>query len=151
MNTNKKTACGAIFISAKTGRVLLNLRSPTKSHGLTWGLWGGMVEKNETPFSGLIREFSEEIGFVPEIEKINPFDVFNSDDGHFTYYSFIVIVDDEFIPKINGEAVGYCWTKLGVWPTPMHEGAKETLCNDHSINKMEKILKIFKDCHEKRD
>ena len=149
MDKLKKTACGAIFLSANTGRVLLNLRAPYKTHALTWCLWGGMVESGETPYEGLLREISEEVGFIPEIAKINPFDVFQSDDEHFRYYSFVCVVDDEFIPTINKEAVGYCWTKLGIWPQPMHLGAVETLCNDHSIEKLNTILKNYKMCNEK--
>lgn len=135
-----KIACGAIFISAQTERVLLNLRSPYKTHKLTWSLWGGMVEGNESPKDCLMREIEEEMGFVPDIKRINPFDVYESDDGHFRYYSFICVVDEEFIPEINKEAVGYCWTKLGIWPTPMHQGARITLCNNDSLAKLHTIL-----------
>lgn len=147
VNKIKKVACGAIFISADTNRVLLNLRAPYKSHALTWCLWGGMVEEGESPKDCLMREIYEEIGFVPEIEKINPFDVFESQDKHFRYYSFVCVVDSEFIPRINNEAVGYCWTKLGIWPSPMHQGAVETLCSDHSISKLNLILANYNESH----
>lgn len=141
MTTNKqKTACGAIFLSANTKRVLLNLRAPYKTHQLTWSLWGGMVEGKESPKECLLREIYEEMGYIPAIKKINPFDVYESNDGHFRYYSFICVVDNEFIPEINREAVGYCWTKLGVWPEPMHQGAKITLCNNNSLAKLETIV-----------
>jgi len=136
----KKTACGTIFIAANTGRVLLNLRSPYKSHNLTWSLWGGMVEGDESIKDCLFRELAEEMGFVPNIKKINPFDIYESKDKHFRYYSFVCVVDSEFIPQINKEAVGYCWTKLGIWPTPMHEGAEITLCNEKSMSKLHTIL-----------
>ena len=145
-----KTACGAIFVSQSSGRVLLNLRAPYKSHALTWGLWGGMVEQGETPIQCLRREVLEEVGFLPDVEKINPFDIFTSRDGHFTFYSYICVVSDEFIPKINQEAVGYCWTRIGTWPSPMHEGAKCTLCNADSADKILKILNNSID-HEKHN
>lgn len=137
---DKKEAYGTIFLSKKTGRVLLNLRSQTKTYKLTWGLWGGMSEPGETPKQCLIREFKEEMGFVPDIDKIYPFDIYESNDKKFRYYSFICVVDDEFIPVLNDESDGYCWTKLGVWPKPMHEGAKITLCNKKSIEKLKTIL-----------
>lgn len=140
MDKIKKIACGAIFLSSDTGRVLLNLRAPYKSHALTWCLWGGMVESGESTYECLLREISEEVGYVPEIHKVNPFDVFESDDGHFRYYSYICVVGEEFIPNINKEAVGYCWTKLGTWPTPMHQGARLTLCNKESLSKLNDIL-----------
>jgi 8-oxo-dGTP pyrophosphatase MutT (NUDIX family) len=140
MDNISKMACGAIFLCSSTGRVLLNLRSPYKTHQLHWSLWGGMVEGSETPIECLLREIGEEVGFTPDITKINPFDVFESNDGHFRYYSYICVVDDEFIPNINKEAVGYCWTKLGVWPTPMHRGAKVTLCNPKSLRRLNLII-----------
>lgn len=140
MTLEKKTACGAIFIAANTGRVLLNLRAPYKSHRLTWSLWGGMVEGNESPKECLVREMEEEMGFVPDINKFYPYDVYESKDKHFRYYSFICVVQDEFNPELNQEAVGYCWTKLGIWPSPMHNGARITLCNKKSLAKLETIL-----------
>lgn len=136
----KKEACGAIFISKKTGRVLLNLRAPDKTFRLKWSLWGGMMEHQETPKECLLREMSEEMGSIPNINKIYPYDVYESRDKNFKYYSFICIVDDEFIPVLNDESVGYCWTKLGIWPSPMHEGARQTLCNEESLKKLHLIL-----------
>lgn len=144
MDTKNKIACGAIFVCAKTERVLLNLRAPYKSHALTWCLWGGMVEDGESPYDCLCREISEEVGYIPNIEKTNPFDVFESNDKHFRYYSYICVVEDEFIPDINKEAVGYCWSKLGIWPTPLHQGANHTLNNSESIDKIKTILERHK-------
>lgn len=126
----QKSGAGALFISAKTGQVLLSLRAPYKTHKLTWGLWGGMLEENETPKEALFRECEEEMGFVPDIEKIYPFDIYESRDKEFRYYTFICIVDEEFLPQLNKETVGYAWLKLGVWPKPMHIGAKNTLCTE---------------------
>lgn len=136
----KKEACGTIFISKNTGRVLLNLRAPNKTFQLKWSLWGGMMEGNETPKECLLREMSEEMGFIPDINKIYPFDIYESDDKNFRYYSFICVVDDEFNPILNDESVGYSWCKLGIWPKPMHEGARITLCNDESLKKLRLIL-----------
>ena len=136
----RKDACGAIFLSKKTGRVLLNLRAPYKSHNLCWSLWGGMKVDGETPKDCLLRELSEEMGFVPDIDKIYPYDIYESNDKSFRYYSYICVVDDEFNPILNEESVGYCWTKLGIWPVPMHQGAKVTLCNKKSLSKLKIIL-----------
>lgn len=120
--------------------MLLNLRAPYKTHNLTWSLWGGMMEGNETPKECLEREMAEEMGFVPDISKFYPFDVYQSRDKHFKYYSFVCIVEEEFIPIINKESVGYCWTNLGIWPKPMHQGARVTLCNNKSLEKLKLIL-----------
>jgi len=139
-STNVKTGVGSLIIASSTGRVLFNLRSPDKTYGLCWSLWGGMVEPNETPKDALLREFSEEMGFVPVLQKIYPFDIYESKDKEFRFVSFVTIVDHEFIPQINHEAVGYCWVNLGVWPKPMHSGARKSFCSKKSEDKLKIIL-----------
>lgn len=135
-----KVGVGTIFVSTKTRHVLLNLRAPHKTHSLQWSLWGGMVEPGEQPKDALLRELSEEMNFVPDIEKIYPFDLYQSRDGHFSYYSFVCIVEDEFIPILNSESCGYCWLELGNWPSPMHQGARISFCNSKAVNKIQLML-----------
>lgn len=138
-----KTAAGAIFLCVKTNRVLLNLRSPHKTHKLHWSLWGGMAENTESPTECLLREINEEVGFVPEMCKIYPFDIYESRDKSFRYYTFVCVVAEEFVPEINSEAVGYCWCKLGVWPKPLHEGIRNTF----TTHKGQTLLEIIADQH----
>lgn len=143
MNNNilpEKTGVGTLFISIKTKRTLLNLRAPHKTHSMCWSLWGGMIEGHEQPKDALLRELREEMNFVPDIEKIYPFDVYQSKDKHFKYYSFISIVSDEFIPELNNESCGYCWVDLFVWPKPMHQGAKISFCNLKAEERIKMIL-----------
>lgn len=139
-NLPTKIGVGTIFISTKTNRVLLNLRAPHKTHSMCWSLWGGMMESGEQPKDALLRELTEEMGFVPEIEKIYPFDIYQSKDGHFKYYSFVCIVVDEFVPELNHESCGYCWINLGDWPKPMHQGARISFCNTKALDKIRIIL-----------
>jgi ADP-ribose pyrophosphatase YjhB (NUDIX family) len=134
--TTNKIGVGTIFVSTKTRRVLLNLRAPHKTHSM----WGGMMEDGEQPKEALLRELTEEMGFVPDIERIYPFDVYQSKDKHFKYYSFVCIVEDEFVPELNDESCGYCWIDLGQWPKPMHQGAKISFCNMKAIDKLKIIL-----------
>jgi 8-oxo-dGTP pyrophosphatase MutT (NUDIX family) len=135
-----KVGVGTIFVSVDTGRVLLNLRAPHKTHAMQWSLWGGMIESGEQPRDALFRELSEEMGFVPDIEKIYPFDVYQSRDRHFRYYSFVCVVLEEFIPILNHESCGYCWVSLGEWPRPMHQGARVSFCNLKAVEKIRLIL-----------
>lgn len=139
LNINK-IGVGTIFVSCKTKRILLNLRAPHKTHSMCWSLWGGMMESNESPKEALLRELSEEMGFIPEITKIYPFDVYQSKDKHFKYYSFVCIVNDEFIPILNSESCGYLWINFGQWPKPMHQGAKISFCNTKSQEKLEMLI-----------
>jgi hypothetical protein len=80
------------------------------------------------------------MGFVPDIERIFPFDVYQSKDKHFKYYSFLTLVEDEFIPELNVESCGYCWIDLGQWPKPMHQGAKTSFCNEKAIERIKLAL-----------
>jgi len=139
-NIPTKIGVGTVFLSSKTKRLLFNLRAPYKTHSLSWSLWGGMLENKENPKEALLRELSEEMGFVPSIEKIYPFDVYQSKDGHFKYYSFVTVVSEEFIPILNKESCGYCWINIGQWPKPMHQGARISFCNDKSLEKLQMIL-----------
>ena len=143
IDRQSKTGVGTIFVSTKTQRVLLNLRAPYKTHSLTWSLWGGMMEDNEHPKMALLRELTEEMNFVPDIERIFPFDVYQSKDKHFKYYSFISIVEEEFIPILNKESAGYGWFNLFQWPKPMHQGAKISFCNLKSEDRIKMILSEF--------
>lgn len=138
--STNKTGVGTIFVSTKTYRVLLNLRAPHKTHSMCWSLWGGMIEDGEQPKDALLRELSEEMGFVPDIEKIYPFDVYQSKDKHFKYYSFVSIVTDEFVPILNEESCGYCWIDLGEWPKPMHQGARISFCSQKAVEKIRVML-----------
>lgn len=139
-NEISKIAVGTLFVSTKTKRVLLNLRAPHKTHSMCWSLFGGMMEDGEQPKEALLRELTEEMGFIPDIEKIYPFDIYQSKDKHFKYYSFISVVIDEFIPELNYESCGYGWIDLGIWPKPMHQGARISFCSLKAIDKIQIIL-----------
>lgn len=138
--TQNKMGVGTIFVSTRSKRVLLNLRSPHKTHSMCWSLWGGMVEKDEQPKDALLRELTEEMNFIPDIEKIYSFDVYQSRDKHFKYYSFVCIVEEEFVPELNNENCGYCWVDLGIWPRPMHQGARISFCNLKAEERIRLIL-----------
>lgn len=135
-------AAGVVFLAKDTGRCLLQLRNSDKRFKNTWGFWGGIMERGETPYECIQRELTEEIGFVPELQKLNPIDVYQSKDKKFYYYSFVAVVDKEFIPKLNGESAGYAWVDIGVWPQPLHNGARLTLNKNGGTDKLHTILKI---------
>ena len=137
------TAAGVVFLAKDTGRCFLQLRNSDKRFKHTWGFWGGILEGSETPYECIQRELEEEIGFVPELQKLNPIDVFQSKDKKFYYYSFVYVVDKEFQPpKLNGESAGYAWVDIGTWPQPLHNGAKVTLTKNGGTDKLHTILSI---------
>lgn len=135
-------AAGVVFLAKETGRCLLQLRNSDKRYKNTWGFWGGMIERGETPYEAIQRELTEEIGFVPELAKLNPIDVYQSKDKNFYYYSFVAVVEKEFTPKLNNESAGYAWVDIGRWPQPLHQGAKLTLTRNKGTDKLLTILKI---------
>jgi mutator protein MutT len=138
-------AAGVLFLTKDTGRCLLQLRNSDKRYKNTWGFFGGIIEQGETPFECLQRELTEEIGFMPQLEKLNPIDVYQSRDKNFLYYSFVAVVEKEFSPTLNRESAGYAWVDIGQWPRPLHQGAKITLGTNGGTDKLHTILDIHTD------
>ena len=136
------TAAGVVFLAQETGRCLLQLRNSDKRYKHTWGFWGGMMENGETPFESIQRELKEEIGFVPDMTKLNPIDIYQSRNKKFYYYSFAYVTKTEFMPELNSESAGYAWVNIGVWPKPLHQGAYNTLMRNGGADKLQKILDI---------
>ena len=133
-------ASGCCFLALDTGRIMLQQRSKKSSHPLTWSFWGGKLESGETPIQALMREINEEVGFVPEILKIQPLDVFLSDDKKFMYHTFVIITPNEFKPKINHESKAYKWCDISKFPKPLHQGARRTLTDKNNLKKLELIV-----------
>jgi len=132
-------ASGCLVLAMDTGRIMLQQRSGDTSHPRTWGFFGGKAEKDERPLQTLLRELEEEIGLLPDIQKVYPLNKFTSPDKNFVYNTFVVTVYDEFVPQLNDESNGFCWVKMGNWPRPLHNGAKAQLYNKDIIKKIKTI------------
>jgi 8-oxo-dGTP pyrophosphatase MutT (NUDIX family) len=115
---------GVMFCAASTKRHLFLLRN---SRNNEWGLPGGKVEKSESLKQALHRECVEEIQYWPDSAKLFPIQQFNSDDGKFIYHTFYCIVDEEFVPILNHEHIGYAWVNNDTYPKPLHRGLFNTL------------------------
>lgn len=120
-------SAGALFKCTKTDRYFFLLRSSNSSYPSRWGLVGGKVHHNELILEGLTREISEEIGFVPQIDKWVAFNCFTSMDKKFCYHSILLLTPDEFIPQLNHENDGYAWVKIDNPPKPLHPRLKEVI------------------------
>jgi len=125
-NINRiNNSVGILFCALKTNRHLFLLRNDKKIN--TWGLPGGKVERGESLKTALERECNEEIQFwVPNI-KLFPIEQFTSEDKRFVYHTFYSFIDNEFIPKLNHEHIGYCWVDMNLYPKPLHRGLFNTL------------------------
>lgn len=140
---NNKIVCsGTLFYTLDTNRFLFLHRAQGKRANL-WGLVGGTNENTETPWEGLQREISEEIGFVPKIVKTLPLESFISTDDKFYFHTYLCIVKEEFIPKLNSEHNGYAWVSFNMWPKPLHHGLKNTLQSKINIKKLETVFKTI--------
>jgi 8-oxo-dGTP pyrophosphatase MutT (NUDIX family) len=133
-------AAGTIFISLTTKRVLLNFRSNDVKSPKTWGFIGGKVNSNERILEGLSREIREEIGFIPQYKAVFPLDIYNTIDKRFSYYTYAILVEDEFVPFINRESGGWGWFDIDCLPKPLHAGCKAVLLHNDFAANFEKIL-----------
>ena len=141
---NNIVCSGALFYAKSTGRFLFVQRTKTKTVG-QWGLVGGMSEQGETPWKALEREIKEEIGQTHgKFEKIIPLELFTSKDEKFYFHTFIVVVDKEFTPQLNGEHSGYAWCNFKSYPKLLHVGLRNTLQNKVNQTKIETVVEVVK-------
>lgn len=138
---NKIICSGALFYTLDTNRFLFLYREQGKSNNL-WGLVGGTNEDKETPWAGLQREIEEELGILPDIKKTVPLETFVSNDKHFSFHTYLCVIEKEFIPSLNKEHSGYAWVSFGKWPKPLHNGLSNTLRNKTNQTKLETVIKL---------
>jgi 8-oxo-dGTP pyrophosphatase MutT (NUDIX family) len=133
--------CGALIYSASTKRYLFLLRNQ-KRHAGSWGLVGGGVELGESPAQALHREIQEEIGTV-NINKIIPLEKFTSDNNNFEYHTYLITVDNEFVPQLNNEHRGYAWTSIDDHPKPLHPGVWRTFSFKSIVDKIKTVETVI--------
>jgi 8-oxo-dGTP pyrophosphatase MutT (NUDIX family) len=134
---------GGVFLAKATKRFLLLQRTQLKTRG-SWGLVGGKHEKSDaSPLDALTREISEELGNVPKIDKIIPLDLYSSGDKLFNYNTYIILIENEFIPILNSEHSSYAWCSYNNWPKPLHSGVNNTFNNKITKGKLELLLNLI--------
>ena len=132
---------GALFYSLQSKRFLLLHRTQSKQNRV-WGLVGGMTT-NELAWTGLKREIQEEIGSLPDIKKTIPLETFVSTDSKFQFHTYLCVIKEEFIPKLNDEHDGYAWVSFGKWPKPLHLGLRNTLQNKTNQTKLKTVFDLI--------
>jgi 8-oxo-dGTP pyrophosphatase MutT (NUDIX family) len=137
------TCSGGLFLSKNTKRFLFLLRDKGKTAN-TWGFVGGKKEPIDlTPYDTLTREINEEVGKTPVIKKVIPLEHYMSNDQHFSYNTYVLLIDNEFIPQLNNEHSGYAWCSYEGFPKPLHQGVKTSLNNKYIKDKLEIILTLI--------
>ena len=138
------TCSGGLFLAKDTQRFLFLLRAQGKTAG-TWGLVGGKKEPTDvTAYDALLREIQEEIGAAPDNIKPVPLEWYSSRDDLFSYHTYVMIVEHEFIPVLNEEHTGYCWVGINDWPRPLHSGVRNTLISKTIKGKIQTILDVIR-------
>lgn len=134
--------CGALIYAKSTNRYLFLLRNKSKHSG-SWGIAGGKIDDGETVIQGLVREIQEEIGVNYTNRKFIPLETFTADNHKFVYYTFLVSVDEEFVPHLNDEHRGYCWVNLEDYPKPLHPGLWRSFNFDIVMKKIKTLETIL--------
>ncbi|MET8098126.1 NUDIX hydrolase [Streptomyces sp. NPDC005236] len=92
-------------------RYLLRQRAAGTRHAGTWGLPGGALRWEEPPYTGALREATEELGALPALK---PRVIGIDDHGGWKYFTAVVDVAAPFaLPGGDGDGVAYRWCTEG--------------------------------------
>lgn len=142
VDTSPVEGVGTFIYCTATNRYLFLLRN-TKKYAGTWGLAGGGIEAGEHLLDSLHRELREEIGYDFTQTKVIPIEKFTSDDNYFSYHTFLIAVDEEFVPVLNSEHRGFCWVGLDDHPRPLHPGVWRTINFASIIEKIKTVEAVL--------
>jgi len=142
MDSSLIEGVGTFIYSTSTGRYLFLLRNSSKYSG-TWGLAGGKIDANEQILESLYRELREELGYDFANDKVIPIEKFTSDNGNFSYHTFLIPVEEEFTPVLNYEHRGYSWVCLEDHPKPLHPGVWRTINFKSVIDKIKTLETVL--------
>jgi len=140
--TDKIVCSGALIYAKTTGRFLLLQKSRGKHSG-TWGLVGGTNVEGETPWQGLQREITEEIGAHPKIIKTIPLETFVSNDKVFNFHTYLCVIENEFVPILSDEHQGWAWSTIDYTPKPLHQGLRNSFSNRIVKTKIKTIFDLL--------
>ena len=132
-------AAGIMFLNTD-GEVLLLQRGKNSDWAGAWCFPGGKIELGETPEQAAMRECVEEIGMLPEGERISwtrriatdvsPMSIAAEDSPGtepVDYTTFLQRVPARFTPTLNDEHAAWAWCKVSAPTDMLHPGTKISL------------------------
>lgn len=134
-----RKGAGGLIYARSTKRFLLGYRSAYVQEPHTWGVFGGAIDAREDPAQAVQREIAEEIGYSGPID-MSPLYLFRDAKSGFTYQNFLVMVPDEFKPRLNWEHAEAEWFPFGKWPKPLHFGVREILRNSQAVSLLKGLV-----------
>lgn len=138
MEFSALNAVGVWFYSVATDRYLYLMRKDHR-HPENWALPGGKIHAGESLLTAIERECQEELGFMPVCISLSPLEKFTNTKANFAYHTFFAVVNEEFVPRLNHEHLGYAWIAAGTWPRNMHPGLWSTVNFDAVKEKIDCI------------
>jgi len=123
-----KAGAGALVFSLNTSRFLIGHRSSMVEQPNTWGTFGGAIDSDEQPLKAAIREVVEETGLsLNDIVDSKLVYTFEHPESGFRYFNYIVVVEDEFTPRLNWENQEAKWFECHDIPQPIHFGLQSLI------------------------
>jgi 8-oxo-dGTP diphosphatase len=119
MNTNSG-AWMVIYCKPKQ-TFLFGKRGTKKRKSRLWDLFGGHLEPDEDPRSGVLREVREEAGLDLTDSRIIPYSsegygTLGFFSGIRTMYYYLMVTAEEFAPTLDYEHSAYGWYRLDALP-----------------------------------
>lgn len=112
-----------VILTTSEGLALFLLRSKKGDYPISWALPGGKIEEGETAEEAALRETEEETGHKIGTRLVQIHNHLWNEKVDFT--TFEAMVDEPFIPIIDGEHLGFAWAPLDNPPEPLHPGVSD--------------------------
>lgn len=132
-----RSGAGCMVMCRRSGKFLFCLRPEGLPAGGTWSLWGGKSEGRETPSQTAVREVREETGHdhSGDVSHLR-----HMDTRTFVYDTFLMVVDEEFQPRISSECQAFVWVPLEDIPRPLHWGLRDLLSDRTAVSLLAKAV-----------
>lgn len=126
-NDDLSKAAGFLFVCPEDRTIFLALRGPNGDNPNTWATVGGSLVKGESFIDGAMREVKEEMGSVPEIDKIIKH--YDSKSTNFIYRTYLATISNKnnWHPKLDHENSDAKWFGINELPDNLHPGFRKSL------------------------